>query len=348
MNTSHPRISTSQRRGLRIGFTLVELLVVIAIIGLLVALLLSAVQYARESARRMQCQSHLRQLGLAAQNFESAKKRFPSGGWGYQWQGFSDIRSSAGQPGSWTFALLPYLEQNALHELGRYGDTDDVRQSSLQKRVTTSVGVYNCPSRRGGEPIPLSPDCDSCARPRGTIAPLIAAVRGDYAINIGDGVPELDWLMHWPLPFPGPANLEEVNELERTRSWPKPPNDWTGISWLRTSISISQVSDGTAHTFLFGEKYVMSRTYRTGEDWGDNEPMYGGFNNDNHRGTHPGWPLLKDEPERLSHGSFGSAHASGVNFVMVDGSVHHVAYGIDSTIFRYLGNRMDGKSVGIE
>lgn len=66
----------------RCGFTIVELLVVVSVIGVLVSLLLPAVQSARESARRTQCQSHLKQLGLAALNFESAHRRFPSGGWG--------------------------------------------------------------------------------------------------------------------------------------------------------------------------------------------------------------------------------------------------------------------------
>lgn len=95
----------------RPAFTLVELLVVVAVIGVLLGLLLPAVQAAREAARRSQCQSNVKQLGLAALNFESATGKFPSGGWGYQWQGYLDVNSPAGQPGSWTFSLLPFLEQ---------------------------------------------------------------------------------------------------------------------------------------------------------------------------------------------------------------------------------------------
>ncbi len=337
----------SCRKLRRRAFTLVELLVVIAIIGLLVSLLLTAVQAARESARRMQCQGHLKQLGLACHNFESAKRSLPSGGWGYQWQGYADIRSPAGQPGSWTFTLLPYLEQTALCELGTYGGDPGKRQLDLIQRTSTPVPIYNCPSRRGGEVIPFDPTCNGCATPRGASSPLMGAVRGDYAVNIGDGAPSLQDILGWPLGYPGPADLEEANQMHRDRTWPTPPRDWSGISWLRQSISLSEVSDGTANTFLFGEKHVMRDAYQTGTDWGDNEPLYGGFNNDNHRSTHPGWPLLPDRVGQMSMGSFGSAHSGGVNFVMVDGSVHHISYGIDSTVYRHLGNRRDGKEASV-
>jgi hypothetical protein len=111
------------------------LLVVISIIGVVVGLLLPAVQAAREAARRMQCQSHLKQLGLAALNFDSAHRRFPSGGWGYQWQGFADVSSLAGQPGSWTFSLLPFVEQDSLYHLDHLGSLS----SSPSQRL---LGVF--------------------------------------------------------------------------------------------------------------------------------------------------------------------------------------------------------------
>ena len=99
------------------AFTLVELLVVIFVIGLLVALLLPAIQSAREAARRVECRNNLKQLGLAAMNHLDRHGHFPAGGWGQNWVGDRDRDFGEDQPGGWAFNLLPFLEESALHDL---------------------------------------------------------------------------------------------------------------------------------------------------------------------------------------------------------------------------------------
>jgi prepilin-type N-terminal cleavage/methylation domain-containing protein len=122
------------------AFTLVELLVVIAIIGVLVALLLPAVQAAREAARRTQCQNHLKQIGLAIQNHHDTLRVFPSGGT-VPWAGSAYIGPplpTRDELMSWPFQILPYIEQTAVH---------DKRTNSLVH--TSSINGYFCPSRGG-------------------------------------------------------------------------------------------------------------------------------------------------------------------------------------------------------
>ena len=147
-------------RPTRAAFTLIELLVVIAIIGILIALLLPAVQAARESARQLRCSNNLKQLGLAAVNHEEAHGHFPTGGWGWGWVGDPDRGFSKHQPGGWVFNLLPFLEQEALWELAKDGNAgppfNDApkphhTQEQLQganRATKTLLTMFNCPSRR--------------------------------------------------------------------------------------------------------------------------------------------------------------------------------------------------------
>lgn len=342
-------IPLSCKRGFlsRSAFTLIELLVAIAIIGLLLAITVPAVQAVRESARKSQCKNNLKQLSLAALNFESVHKQLPGGGWGYQWQGFSDVTSLAGQPGSWTYSLLPFLEQQPLYDLGEYHAPHDQQDADLRRRIQTPLSVYLCPSRRSEQLFGIDPACPSCGQPIGLEAPVDGVARGDYAVNIGDGEPDPDELESWPLNFWGPADVAEAEQLTFKKQWPEPPKDWSGVSWLRKGVPLAAISDGTSNTILFGEKYIRLDAYESGTDWGDNEPLFGGFNNDNHRSTHPHWPYMRDQREVQSIGSFGSAHADGGHFALCDGSVKAVSYSVDQRVFRYLGNRHDGELVEV-
>ncbi|HBE66943.1 MAG TPA: hypothetical protein DDW52_02210, partial [Planctomycetaceae bacterium] len=201
--------------------------------------------------------------------------------------------------------------------------------------------------RRSGGEFKFDPGCPSCSRPIGVLEPLTETARCDYAANVGDGAPDLDDLASWPLNYWGPESVAEARRLKRSGRFPRPPRDWTGVSWLGVGVRLAAITDGTSSTFMFGEKYVMQDAYFSGTDWGDNEPLYGGFNNDNHRSAHPRWPLMQDTAGEMSIGSFGSAHSSGVNFSMADGSVHTIVYMIDSRVYRRLGNRRDGQSVEV-
>ena len=207
------------------------------------------------------------------------------------------------------------------------------------------VPIYNCPSRRG--PGPFTVQCASCGSPIGIDGKVVSVSCSDYAANVGDGDPDLSQLNSWPNTFWGPADLVQARFLTRDRRWPQPPRDWTGVSYLRVGVKFGEITDGLSNTLLVGEKYVNRLAYSSGEDWGDNESMFSGFNNDNHRSTNPFWPYMRDKSSVLSIGSFGSAHNSG-NFLLCDGSVHSVSYGIGKSVFRYLGNRHDGQSVTIE
>ena len=125
------------------GFTLVELLVVITIIGILIALLLPAVQAAREAARRMQCSNNLKQLGLACLTHESIHGFLPTGGWGCAWAGDPDRGFDRKQPGGWHFNILPFIEQQSLHDLGLGGNKDGGRVCA-----ETPLAAFICPTRR--------------------------------------------------------------------------------------------------------------------------------------------------------------------------------------------------------
>lgn len=329
----------------RVGITLIELTVCLAVMACMASLALPAISYTRESARTTTCKSHLKQMALGLTHYEVTWQAFPSGGWGYAWQGYQDIASVFGSSGDWTFAVLPYVEQGHIQDTAIYLSSPEVRDAALRQRLLSRVELFTCPSRRGGEPLPVVCNNGDCAPPIGIIGQLDFAVRGDYALNVGDGAPAKKAENSWPLDFKGPGDLVEAQQLTKSMHWPQLPDDFTGISYLGVGIRTSQISDGLSATLLIGEKNVMVLGYGTGLDWGDNESLFCGFNNDNHRSTNPYWPMMRDQMDTMFIGSFGAAHASGVNFALCDGSVRQLSYSVDQTILRCLGNRKDGEKI---
>lgn len=336
--------------GLR-AFTLIELLTVITIIGILISLLLPAVQSAREAAWNLQCQNNLRQLGLAMLAHEQANGRFPSGGWSWRWVGDPDRGTGKDQPGGWLFSILPYLEQMALHQLGSDGDPDDWTPTQLAgsaQRIQTPLAVMNCPTRRKAIAYPISSTSWGYS---GSFTPLGAntvtmVARGDYAACAGDQYQPWD-------DYGGPGDLSSAATMTHNNTWPAPSAVATGISYMRSEITVAAITDGTSSTYMLGEKFVPPDEYLTGNDGGDNEALDTGCNNDNHRSTYydpkagPTHTPMQDTKGYVSYYRFGSAHGGGCNFVFCDGSVHAIAFTIDPEVHRCLGNRRDGATINM-
>ncbi len=120
----------------RTAFTLVELLVVIAIIGILIALMLPAIQVAREAGRRISCANHFKQLGLACLNHVNQQDWYPTGGWGWDWVGDPNRGFGQAQPGGWAYNILPFMEFHSVHDegLGQRSGANEEYPKTEQKR----------------------------------------------------------------------------------------------------------------------------------------------------------------------------------------------------------------------
>ena len=335
-------MSPHSRCGRR-GFTLVELLVVITIIGVLVSLLLPAVNSTREVARRTSCSNNLHQFGIAAQRHMEKWNIFPTGGWGWYWVGDPDRGFDRRQPGGWTFGMLPYLDQVDLHDLGKGMTDENAKRQAINRVVRTPLAVFTCPSRRktmkypkpsGGTYIAVNAADNNSAD--NTIA------RSDYAANSGN--------QQFNEYFSGPGTLAEGDNPSYS-GW-HDTTRCTGVSFERSQITMAHVRDGASLTFLIGEKYINPDHYASGGDPGDNEGMYTGFNNDNFRVTYfdKATPANSYTPKQDRRGAgstlrFGSAHPSGVNFVFCDGNVRLISYNIDPRTYSLLGCRNDDATI---
>jgi prepilin-type N-terminal cleavage/methylation domain-containing protein/prepilin-type processing-associated H-X9-DG protein len=312
---------------MRSGFTLVELLVVIAIIGVLMGLLIPAVMMAREAARKTTCKNNLKQIGLATLNFEAAKRHLPTNGWGYRWAPQRGLDGRFGQPGSWGYLLLPYLEQAAVSDLALGGNPVQPEQN-LTKLLQTPQPGFHCPSRRSAELTAAT----SSFLPANLSSHIALVAKSDYAINGGDTILSAG-------PGPNSSNLADLNAYV----WPD-VQQATGVAFLTLKVRLAQITDGTSNTYLVGEKYVPRSHYQSANYAGDDHSMYLGDDADNRRWTvePPQSDATDDVDNRFV---FGSNHSNGCHFVMADGSVRTIGYDIDPPTHRNLGNRRDGQVV---
>jgi prepilin-type N-terminal cleavage/methylation domain-containing protein/prepilin-type processing-associated H-X9-DG protein len=327
------------KKGRRGAFTLVELLVVIAIIGVLVALLLPAVQAARESSRRTTCNNNLKQLGLAFQNHHDAFGFFPSGGWGWRWIIDPDLPTGKGQPGGWVGVVLPYIEQGNVLARGS-GSNSAAKQTELTLVVQTPLNVFNCASRRPARPyMHLTPP-----RPYFNINQPQQAGRSDYAANAGSegfGTTVAISTRYWD---DGPTTAAGVD----TYAW------WglnhNGVVYQRSQVRIAEVTDGTSSTYLAGEKSMNVDDYRSGRESGDDQNMYIGFDEDTLRWANAvvAQPGQDRKGATVATRGFGSAHPSGLNMAFCDGSVRMLQYTVDRSIHRALAGKGDGLAVNLE
>ncbi len=317
------------------GFTLVELLVVITIIGILIALLLPAVQAAREAARRVQCSNHLKQISLACLNHEEIQGFLPTTGWYAIFAGEPTRGFDRRQPGGWLYNILPYMEQPALHDLGADGD-----RQKLNVCVSTPLATFHCPSRRPAIAYPFP--SHSTFRPYYNLPepqPTVVG-RSDYAGSGGN------------LPASGkpcPTSVAAGDALSAIE-WAAVfgAADDGGIFYVRSETTMSSITDGTSNTYLAGEKYISPDYYDNGLDGCDDQAWNSGWNNDTLRWTtnHAAFRPMQDQTGYGAHSLFfGSAHAIGLHMAFCDGSVRFINYSIDLETHYRLGNRHDGLTI---
>ncbi len=289
----------------RNAFTLVELLVVIAIIGILVALLLPAVQAAREAARRMSCGNNLKQLGLALHNYHDTYKTFPSG--------FIAPNVANAEGWGWGALLLPFLEQQPRHDqLGvtRWNLQQALAQPTLKPLFDTPIELFMCPSDTGFNKPGLIHNNRNFNNGLGAVAgghstPVLVAMSNyigvaghrDVASNAG--------------------NVEN-----------------TGVLYYLSNVNLADILDGTSNTLAVGER--DSRDCRSGTWVGVRNPR-----GDAAQGVSivlgHSRPKLNQDPtiipwdmDGLGCGEgFSSFHPGGAHFVLCDGSVRFITETID-------------------
>ncbi|MDR1962936.1 MAG: DUF1559 domain-containing protein [Planctomycetaceae bacterium] len=375
------------QRRLQYGFTLVELLVVIAIIGVLIALLLPAVQAAREAARRSQCTNHLKQIGIAVHNFHDARKGLPPAAIGWKDSGDpeTDNAKKFGRAGFWVL-IMPYLEQQPLYDLIStksnslaWGLTNETLWNSCtpeEKNSLLSVSFYLCPSRR----TTMKPLLDKTATSTAGLNGIFGTV-GDYAIVVGRHNSHWSgWLqVQEPTDITGATDTSLNNSVTLQRGAFRCAI-WTGNNpgtW-KPRDSFSRMADGTSNQLVVGEKRLFQETIydcrasapTTVERvfFGDCSILpsgtwatyAGGRSFNAHFGPDINRDIVANFQENGEH--WGSSHSGICNFLLGDGAVRSVSVTTPTgalnnsggtgtlntdSILAKLGNVGDGNSVSL-
>ncbi len=346
----------------RNGFTLVELLVVIAIIGILVGMLLPAVQQVREASRRTVCLNNLKQISLACLSYESANERFPRG-------------AMMGQGAGWSAYIVHHIDQGVI------GDQLNLTDSGVPSdgsHWTPSSGANNEACRTFISTFRCASDLvpDGIDSGRAGSGPAIANRVPSSYIGCSTGTTDNPRDMVVNLPS------NTVSEARDARSGiliPTQEADYYGAEKLKSFIGYRDIKDGTSNTIVVGETVFDSSPYNalpgSPASWSTNNRgidhwYIGSYQIDQARGTDLSEFLGSTKvPLNLYHrysetrlnelGSnpnnlfdlmqfgFASWHAGDVvNFAFADGSVRNLDGSIELSIFEYLGNREDGETIG--
>jgi prepilin-type N-terminal cleavage/methylation domain-containing protein/prepilin-type processing-associated H-X9-DG protein len=328
------------------AFTLIELLVVIAIIGVLIGLLLPAVQKVREAANRARCSNNLKQFGLALHSYANTNDgKLPPGG---------RVRNAdwSQDQGSWLVYTLPYMEQEALYQF-----------YAPQLQPDGPGGPYSIESipNWNQQPNPAYMRCPSDDHDY-TTWPACSYVGsiGPQCVNSACGFQPYQWsLCSSPGPATAPPGVETSIPFGSDGAYSNNANLRGCFSRLGTPVALRDIMDGTSNTILVGEVRPNEHDFMAKPSWyGGYTSHWSAFNGgSSHASTLAPINYRTDQqvacgsdPQRswqnwnLSWG-FKSRHTGGANFLFGDGSVHFLSEQIDYTTYQYLGDRMDGQSL---
>jgi prepilin-type N-terminal cleavage/methylation domain-containing protein/prepilin-type processing-associated H-X9-DG protein len=330
------------------AFTLVELLVVIAIIGILVALLLPAIQAAREAARRAKCQSNLHNLALAALNFESAKKRMPTG--------FLATGPGAVESWGWAVYILPYIEEQGIYDRLRPSETflqplDGTRKSTRNLAdvfiasktnpselvpLQTPIAVFRCPSDSTPDLVPCDQGGGKCAIASGPNGKTTDDDLWWRSFRDGAGQKQSSDPNFLPSASNYVGNKGFADNACPGSGSPWQPNELVcannGVFYANSDVTLQKISDGTGKTFMIGERdrFCMAATWI-----GARNPESGDQSNSSlwtvaHVAIELNNPFTQAY-DTCTEG-FSSAHPGGAFFAFCDGSVRFVTDDINSSL----------------